>query len=623
MEKLLKWALATVAMVNVLACGTVNVATAGEWSDISSIEGRYSRIYFDYTVDGNTGTFYCINDWMVNQDDGGINGGLLSNEYNRFNFKVGIDDYEIRIYPTGYGQIYKDTELCGDTNDPCTCVSLPGLVSACCWTTSPSMPTIRHTIWEFSFELQERMIGFEGYDPDGPTIVVNPNPPEPPPILTSGPSVFAHTVDGKFTDDSADCMLSPVPSRSYQEPVRDPFFDEHDGGAGWTIELNTENGGVKITTASTISAYEQDIKWSQPPVEVNNGVINGWDEVSIIDSNSNCWNCPTQSHGDADCDGYVGSSDSAILVAAYDTNHWDPNYNPCADFDRDGDVDASDQSIMMAYWGTNPPGDSPLARPILSDDWVCLDERPVTDIHWWGSFKGWTGCIPPADKPKAFRLGIWTDVPDPNRADPNNFSHPGRLIWENICDSYVWSYAGYDLDPRGIEPREACFKFDQLLSQDEWFYQDPNDSNNGTVYWLSIAAIYDPCKSEPNHPWGWKTRPHFYNDDAVRIADVNGDSWPPTIGAVWESGEPIEYPAGTSWDMAFALTTNRKFFKQPYAEPLERDPNWSPVPVPVPIPVYRYRLDYDRNGVIDLRDFSFFAESYLIEGQLWPEPNGP
>jgi hypothetical protein len=159
--------------------------------------------------------------------------------------------------------------------------------------------------------------------------------------------------------------------------------------------------------------------------------------------------------------------------------------------------------------------------PIIADDWVCKDNRPITDIHWWGSFKGWTGDVLPNDKPTAFHIGIWTDVRDPNRANPNDFSHPGKLVWENVCSSYVWSYAGCDVDPRGIDQNETCFKFDQLLSQDQWFYQDSNEPNGRTIYWLSIAAIYEG--NMPAHMWGWKTRQHFYNDDAIRIFPPDGN----------------------------------------------------------------------------------------------------
>ena len=234
-------------LICVVLLGLVNMAMAvDEWSDISYIEGRYSRIYFDYVVSGGTGTFYCINDWMVNQDDGDVDGGLLSNEYNRFNFTVGIDSYEIRIYPDGQGEV----RVNGGPPDS----NFPGFTSACCWTISPGMPTTEHTIWEFSFELQERLMGFGGHDPSGPTVVVSPNPPEPPPIVTSGPSSASHTIDGKFTDyPSSTCTLPPVPSRGYQAPVRDPFFDGYDGGVGWTIEVDTENGGVKVRTTGAPS----------------------------------------------------------------------------------------------------------------------------------------------------------------------------------------------------------------------------------------------------------------------------------------------------------------------------------------------------------------------------------
>jgi len=208
--------------------------------------------------------------------------------------------------------------------------------------------------------------------------------------------------------------------------------------------------------------------------------------------------------------------------------------------------------------------------PVVADDWLCEDERPITDLHWWGSFLGWPHSYPPPVVPKAFHIGIWTDVPE----GPNEpFSHPGKLIWENYCDNWVWNFAGYDKDPRvpAQHENEACFQFTQLLSQDEWFYQGPNDlwddDPNSTVYWLSIAAIYDPDQPEPRYPWGWKTRPHLFRDDAVRIWGVEMPSvgllpvplpnWPPTIGCKWLQGEPIEFPERVTWDMAFELTTNQ------------------------------------------------------------------
>ena len=238
-------------------------------------------------------------------------------------------------------------------------------------------------------------------------------------------------------------------------------------------------------------------------------------------------------------------------------------------------------------------------RPVMADDWFCTDDRPVTDIHWWGSFLGWTQPFPPRPPlvvPRAFHIGIWTDVP---KDDPQNefpFSHPGTLIWENYCTTSVWNFAGYDVDPRPdpdpLFENEACFQFNQLLSEDEYFAQDPNENN---IYWLSIAAIYNP-DDIVQYPWGWKTRPHIFQDDAVRTTDVidaSGASvWPPTLGAIWNAGVPVqvpEYPdpTGKTWDLAFELTTN------------------------VRPPCHELEADLNHDCKVDILDFAEFAAQWL------------
>jgi hypothetical protein len=246
-------------------------------------------------------------------------------------------------------------------------------------------------------------------------------------------------------------------------------------------------------------------------------------------------------------------------------------------------------------------------KPIVADDWKCTDERPVTDIHWWGSFLGWSQPYPPAVVPRAFHIGIWTDIP--LGADPYypTFSHPGYLIWEHYCDKWVWNFFGYDVQPVGAEEdpnfydKEACFQFNQLLSEDDWFYQEPNDiwddDPNSSIYWLSISAVYDP-NDFVQHPWGWKTRQPHWNDDAVVIYDVNippvdfpagfppPSNWPPSIGAAWKAGYPIEYPTGTSWDMSFELTTN-----EPGPDEISAD------------------LNFD--GIVNFTDLAIFANQWL------------
>ena len=256
-------------------------------------------------------------------------------------------------------------------------------------------------------------------------------------------------------------------------------------------------------------------------------------------------------------------------------------------------------SILNDLAGMNLPFPPHLYSPprIMADDWECTDQRPVTDVHWWGSFLGWTQPTLPPDAPKRFHIGIWTDVP---AGTDEPWSHPGKLVWENYCDSWVWNFSGIDIDPRP-EPmmNETCFQFNQFLSEDEWFWQEPMEDGTPNIYWLSIVPIYDAAQLETlTHPWGWKTRPHAFQDDAVRIMDTDGNfpSSPPAVGDHWTGGEHVFLDfAGeeVSWDLSFELTTNKK----------PQIPN----------------ADINRDGFVDLIDFSIFADQWLTAG-VTPAP---
>jgi hypothetical protein len=94
---------------------------------------------------------------------------------------------------------------------------------------------------------------------------------------------------------------------------------------------------------------------------------------------------------------------------------------------------------------------------------------------------------------------------------------------------------------------DTCFRYDFIIPESEWFTQQ----GGPTVYWISIAAHWPIGQERGVPPWGWKTRRHFFNDDAVRILMPTA----PELGMVFMEGVPIEYPQGISWDMAFVLTT--------------------------------------------------------------------
>jgi len=182
--------------------------------------------------------------------------------------------------------------------------------------------------------------------------------------------------------------------------------------------------------------------------------------------------------------------------------------------------------------------------PIVADDWPCNDPRPVSDIHWWGSYVDWFEPVPPPTAPHAFHIGIWTDSP----AGPVPFSHPKQLIRDWIVPRQALNERPVlpDFDPRTGKIADMCFRYDFDIPDGEWFEQPPGDN----IFWVSISAIY-MSPTQPEWMWGWKTRPHTFMDAAVRIRAPLA----PQPGALYEFGEPIYFPQSEPCDMAFTLTT--------------------------------------------------------------------
>ncbi len=318
-----------------------------------------------------------------------------------------------------------------------------------------------------------------------------------------------------------------------------------------------------LGAAALMKGYR--VKWSQPPVTVNDSPYPdcfwGWDVRSTFGESIlwfDCWNCLTQCHGDANCDGIVNLADMATLVNAFGGIYPYPPYDPCADFNHDLMVNDLDQMIMMEYFQSPipPPYDCPQGPnakfQILADDWACRDDRPITDIHWWGSYIGYDSPEPPNMGPEMFHIAIWTDVP---AGEDRTWSHPGMVVWEwyvprmELQERWV-GCDFYPLSPDQEPIVDTCFEYHFIIPKELWFYQDPDPTQEGRIYWISIAAFY-PDIIPPEYPWGWKCRPHFFNDDAVRIYR------PTTPGIEWmfEEGEPLVDLQGNSMDMAFVLTT--------------------------------------------------------------------
>ncbi|MCK5601404.1 IPTL-CTERM sorting domain-containing protein [Candidatus Pacearchaeota archaeon] len=213
-------------LITILCAGIAQAQD--EWSDITPAEGNYSYLYTDFTQpDTNSaGTFYCMNDWFVNSDDGGQSGGMLSNEYNEFNFRIGSTEYQIRIYP--------DTAVV----EPNT---LTNFISATGWGPSPNS-AVAHTMWEWQFDIMgpDTLEVFNAWDPKGADLskTVNTSPPPPRRIINRASS-YPHITDGVFSD-TPQSTTPPVPSRDYLYPEKDPNLPKY--------KMNLLKGGGMVLT---------------------------------------------------------------------------------------------------------------------------------------------------------------------------------------------------------------------------------------------------------------------------------------------------------------------------------------------------------------------------------------
>ena len=129
-----------------------------------------------------------------------------------------------------------------------------------------------------------------------------------------------------------------------------------------------------------LNPRSDNLKWSQPPIEIDpclaEVIYCGWDEPSFRDIDPLvCWECPTQCHGDADCDGFVDLNDYHIFEAAFATILGDPLYNSCADFDRDFDVGLFDWPILRDNFGTWVQPDCPSGPGPAGYRYSCLPVR--------------------------------------------------------------------------------------------------------------------------------------------------------------------------------------------------------------------------------------------------------
>jgi len=211
---------------------------------------------------------------------------------------------------------------------------------------------------------------------------------------------------------------------------------------------------------------------------------------------------------------------------------WSPGDGSKMHFPQMPDLDGWD---VQAY--------SPL---VLADDWRCTGSGPITDIHFWGSWKGGnTGQI------ESFSINIYSDDPvGPGGSDPaNSYSKPDLLLWEGE----FFDFGVVPVDPPTMQGWYNPATGMALPGDHQSFFQynlvdipNPCLQVAGEIYWLSISA------NVLTGQWGWKNadldqypQPYtgmHYLDDAV---------WS-NLGTGWqELIDPLDFH---SLDLAFVIT---------------------------------------------------------------------
>jgi hypothetical protein len=224
----------------------------------------------------------------------------------------------------------------------------------------------------------------------------------------------------------------------------------------------------------------------------------------------------------------------------------------------------------------------------IADDFRCTTKGPITDVHFWGSWKYDLKC-----PITAILVSFYSDDPcGPGGTEPNNpYSKPNQLLWQRTFEAgefnetlyykvpeYEWWWDPFfnDLNPMGDS---QVWKYDINIDPVVAFRQEGN-SVNPRVYWMELQVWLPYGQS---YQFGWKTSKEHWNDDAV----WDTGSMPPRT---WkELRYPSQHPySPNSIDMAFAITTG--------AEPCQpTDPNYK----------YSQSPDLSENGVdirMDRRD---------------------
>ena len=268
--------------------------------------------------------------------------------------------------------------------------------------------------------------------------------------------------------------------------------------AGQAPDGEVEDYAVRIGDAPVVKPSIENVKWSQPPIEIDpkspNPVYCGWDETSF----------------------------SMVPFAA-------PKFE---------------------------------LRKIVADDFRCLGTMPITSVHWWGSYEDWDSFEPPQIKPTSWLIGFWSNVPALPQADldfshPQTLLWQFEVSADRVSEEPV----GIDNFPDKFSDTcfQHLVKLnpDEYFRQAEY-----RDATTDDVFWISIVAVYPDLILPKftwgwkTRPWPWMDDAVTF--DRTGELEPGLSLLPQIISPLSDSaicGEPEGY------DMAFELDTDPDYIK--------------------------------------------------------------
>jgi len=179
--------------------------------------------------------------------------------------------------------------------------------------------------------------------------------------------------------------------------------------------------------------------------------------------------------------------------------------------------------LSTAYSAVTAAGRTPYRGTFMADDFADEFTSPVVHVKWWGSYlNNFTTPNIPVDK---FLISFESDVPDPSPTNPDDFSHPGDPLLNQIVTRVPiggltpgsGTYTEKEISPGGLPLNERLYEYNAELHLDKEFFQKAD-----TVYWLKIVALVDLPPGlpwpDPSQPptiaprWGWHNRDYTIQD---------------------------------------------------------------------------------------------------------------